>query len=215
MDVGAEPKDWIKWHADYDDPASELSRRLEVVQRHIRSFLEDFEGSPVRVVSMCAGDARDLLGAIAALERRDVTGRLVELNPLLADRARSDARELGLPDLEIATGDAGELAAYQCCVPADLVLVCGVFGNISDDDIQTTIAALPMLAATGATVVWTRGRRKPDITPRIRQWLADAGFAEVAFEPVSDSEASVGVARFRGDPRPLIDRKLFTFIRTG
>jgi hypothetical protein len=35
-----------------------------------------------------------------------------------------------------------------------LVLVCGVFGNISAKDIEGTIARLPQLCADGATVIW-------------------------------------------------------------
>src|SRR6478672_5296442 len=127
--------DWQAWHEGYQSDTP-LRRRLEIVQRHIGDFLDRFTGSPVRVVSMCAGEGRDLLGALDARQRRDITGRLVELDPELAARAQAHATALRLTDLEVRVGDAGETAAYAGAVPADLVLVCGVFGNVSDADIE-------------------------------------------------------------------------------
>jgi hypothetical protein len=88
-------------------------------------------------------------------------------------------------------------------VPADLVLICGVFGNISDDDVRRTVASLPMLCAAGATVVWTRHRNPPDLTPLIREWLAEGGFAEAEFVAPDDVQWSVGVHVLAAAPRPL------------
>ncbi len=67
-------------------------------------------------------------------------------------------------------------------MPADLVLVCGVFGNISAADITATVQALPSFCLPGAHVLWTRHRRPPDATPGIRADFAAAGFTEIAFE---------------------------------
>jgi hypothetical protein len=205
--------DWRAWHADYDKD-SPLRRRLEIVQRQITGVLDGFVGSPLRVISMCAGEGRDILGALSRHRRRDVQGLLVELDPELAGRARRHVTELGLTDLRVEVGDAGRSRAYADAVPADLVLVCGVFGNISDADIERTVRALPELCAAGATVIWTRHRRPPNVTVSIKRWLDESGFEEVSFEPVLDSEASVGVARFLGEPAPLVDRQLFMFNRT-
>lgn len=208
------PIDWQVWHEGYETDTP-LRRRLEIVQRHITAFLDEFSGSPVRVVSMCAGEARDLLGALDAHERRDISGRLVELDPELAGRAAAHASALGLADLEIRVGDAGEAATYAGAVPADLVLACGVFGNISATDIEKTLRALPKFAAPGATVIWTRHRREPDMTVNIRRWLEESGFENTAYDPVpnSDTLGTVGVARFRGPTQPLTEEHLFTFIR--
>ena len=78
--------------------------------------------------------------------------------------------------------------AYEGAVPADLVLVCGVFGNVPPDSIENTVRRLPQLCAPGATVIWTRHRRKPDLTPRIRGWFRAASFVEVSFHaPTANS----------------------------
>ena len=192
-----------------------LRRRLEIVRKHIVDFLADFERSPVRVISMCAGEARDLLGAVASGTRRDISGRLVELNPELAARARRGCEQLGLDGVEVVVGDAGHTRAYAGAVPTDLVLACGVFGNISDADVERTVRALPQFSAPGATVIWTRHRRAPDLTVDIRRWLAEVGFQTVAFDTVPDPErhGSVGVARHLGLAQPLADQQLFTFVR--
>jgi hypothetical protein len=60
------------------------------------------------------------------------------------------------------TGDASLVDQYQDLAPADLLLVCGVFGNISDADIERTIDACGQLCKTGDTVIWTRHRAEPE-----------------------------------------------------
>lgn len=99
--------------------------------------------------------------------------------------------------------DAGDRASYVGAVPADLVLPVRLFGNIGDADVRSTVEALPELCGPGATVIWTRGRRAPDLTPAIRRWLTDTGFVERAFHAPDDALFSVGVHRFTGRSRPL------------
>jgi hypothetical protein len=173
-----------------------LALRLEIVQRCIADTLAASPAGPMRVVSMCAGEARDLLGALDGHPRAaDVRGRLVELDPELAERAWSGAP----PAIEILCGDAGVSDSYAGAVPADLVLVCGVFGNISDDDMRRTITSLPELCAPGAHVVWTRHRRPPDLTPTVRGWFADAGFEEIEFVGPDGFLFGIGVNRLADD----------------
>ena len=115
--------------------------------------------------------------------------------------------------MEFVLGDAGTTTAYSGAVPADLVLACGVFGNITDADVENTVRHLPELCAPHATVIWTRGRFVPDLTPALRRWFQEAGFEELSFERVPGSTASVGVHRLRSAPwryRPGV--RLFTFL---
>lgn len=103
--------------------------------------------------------------------------------------------------------------AYAGAVPADLLLVCGVFGNIADADVERTVTHLPELCAPGATVIWTRGRFAPDLTPTVRSWFTRSGFTEEAFIAVSDSLASVGVHRLERASQPFrAGVRLFTFL---
>lgn len=182
---------WVDWHAAYDQPDSGLSRRLACVQQRIRQALDAAPAGPLRAISLCAGQGRDLLGVLAGHPRRaDVSARLVELDPELAAYARGTAEAAGLTGVEVVTGDASVTTAYDGFVPADLVVACGIFGNISEVDIRHTIELLPTLCARGATVVWTRHREAPDLTPAIRSWFAEAGFEEVAKSAARAQEAA-------------------------
>lgn len=98
-------------------------------------------------------------------------------------------------------------------MPADVVLVCGVFGNVTDDDVHNTVGYLPEVCAAGATVVWTRGRFDPDLTPSIRRWFTDAGFAELEFVSLEGTTAAAGAHRLTASPSAFVaGRRLFTFL---
>ena len=106
---------------------------------------------------MCAEQGRDVIGVLSNQHRvADVKARLVELNSTLVHEARSTAQRLGLTNLQIVTGDASTTSAYAGAVPANIVLVCGIFGNISARDIRRTVRELPHLMAPRGTVIWTR-----------------------------------------------------------
>ena len=209
------PRNWLEWHRPYDDPTSSLSRRLAVVQRLLRDAIDAHPG-PIRLISMCAGQGRDVIPVLAEHPRRDdVAALLVELDPRNADAARAAARLAGLERVTLLCDDAALTDNYAGAAPADIVLACGIFGNISDADIENTIRHLPQLCAANATVLWTRGRFSgTDITPRIRRWFADSGFEELAFEAPADTHYSVGAHRLTIPP-PALQRglKLFTFVR--
>src|SRR5450631_4867626 len=101
-------RDWRAWHDDYDVPGSSLARRLAAVQGRIREALDQAPPGPLRAVSMCAGQGRDLIGVLASHPRgREVTARLVELDPHNAAAARAAAAAAsGLSAVEVVTADA-------------------------------------------------------------------------------------------------------------
>jgi len=213
--------DWEAWHDDYADPASALSARLVVVRSEIRAAFDRRAAAgrpgPLSVLSACSGDGRDILGVLA---ERD--GRLpgpVEVTLLDTDRrnlARAErfCREAGLTGVRLLDRDAGLSNSYLDAAPADLVLMCGVFGNLTDDDVHRLVGFLPALCRPAATLIWTRSRRAPDLTPAIRGWLAEAGFTELSFTAPPEVLGSVGTNRFDGRPVPLTPgQQLFSFTR--
>lgn len=207
-------QDWLAWHERYEDPDSWLAQRLVVVQDRITRALDAAAPGPIRALSMCAGQGRDLLGVLENHPRReDVTAVLVELDPRNADSARQRVRDLGLPGIEVVTGDAALTDNYLAYAPAELVLACGVFGNITKDDIRRTIGYCAALCAPGGTTVWTRHRKAPDLVPQICDWFADRGFElEFVTEP---GDFGVGAHRRRTDaePRPVPPGEtMFTFL---
>jgi hypothetical protein len=207
-------KDWFAWHDDYDVPGSVIAQRLTAVQDQLVAALDGLPPGPVRVLSLCAGQGRDLLSVLAGHPRRDdVLARLVELDPRNAEVARRAAGDAGLSRVEVVVGDAGLSDHYAGVAPAELVLVCGVFGNISDADIHATVVACTQLCATGGTVVWTRHRRAPDVVPRICAWFARNGFELVSLSDRGEP-FGVGAHRLLGRPRPLVTgTRIFTFTR--
>jgi hypothetical protein len=207
--------DWGRWHERYDDPDSALSQRLSVVRRFVANALDSRRlDAALRIVSLCAGDGRDVLAVLAdhpAGERATV--RLVELDPVLAQKARTAAAAAALEQVEVVEADAGSTDALTGAAPADLLLACGVFGNVSDEDVERTIRRSPSLTAEQGVVIWTRHRRPPDLTPRIRTWFAEAGFAELAFESPTE-DVAVGMHELTGRPSPFrAGERLFTFVR--
>jgi hypothetical protein len=207
--------DWDSWHADYGDASSLLSERLRLVQRHIADWLDASAPTPVTVLSSCAGDGRDLLEVLE--DRSDanrVTATLIEADTRNATRATDHIDRLNLSNVEVRCTDAGSGNAYLGAVPADLVLLCGIFGNIADNDVHRTIAATSQLCNQDAVVIWTRHRQDPDLTPRIRKWFREHGFEEEHFDAPDHAIYSVGVHRLVGVPKPLdAEQHLFTFIR--
>ena len=204
--------DWKQWHEQYEQSDSPLARRLRNVQGRIRDVLDHCPPGPLSVVSLCAGQGRDLLGVLPEHPRRDdVRARLVEMDAELCDTAVQAARSAGLANIDVVTGDAALTDSYRGVVPAHLVLLCGVFGNLTDDDIKATIAYTPQLCLPGGSVIWTRHRKSPDRVPLICDAFAEAGF-ELQWLTEPDILQSVGVHRFTGPSQPLEPgARMFTF----
>ena len=209
-----ELRDYLDWHDDYERPGSPLHRRLQVVIRLVRRALDDLPVGQVRVLSLCAGQGADLLGAADGHPRAaDLVGRLVELDPRNVARAREGIAARGL-DLEVVEGDAARTELYEGAVAADLVLVCGIFGNISEADIERTVRFLPKLCAPGAWVLWTRHPRDAELFERLQGWLVDTGLEPVELVVDDEQHWGVGANRLAVEPTPFEPgQHLFTFDR--
>jgi hypothetical protein len=207
-------KDWVAWHLAYEDPESALSRRLECVRGHLASAIDNAPAGQVSLVSLCAGQGHDVLGVLPGHPRRDdVHAVLIEFDSSNAALARRSAEEAGLTQVQVREADAGDVANYADALPADVLLLCGIFGNISDAEIERVVRAAPAMCAPGATVIWTRHRREPDLTPQLRAWFAESGFDELAFDALDTTVMiGVGVNRLsRPASVPLPVGQLFTF----
>ncbi len=201
--------DWHAWHDAYDRPGSTLTQRLAHVRDQIRSALDTLPPGPLSVISVCAGQGRDLIGALDGHPRAgDVQALLVELD----ERNAAIAREHAPAGVTVLTGDAALTDVYAGRAPAHLLLMCGVFGNISDADIKRTIAFCAQLCREDGFVIWTRHREAPDAVPWISREFEEAGFEEIWLsEP--GFFTGVGVHRLR---RPALalqpGERMFTFV---
>ncbi|MEU6717039.1 SAM-dependent methyltransferase [Nonomuraea sp. NPDC046802] len=215
-------RDWQQWHTYYDSPTSSLAQRLNVVRRDIhRALIEapcDADGV-VRLTSICAGEGRDVLPVLAERGNgREVKALLLEIHPALAARAGAQAEELALPGVEVREADAGLIETYLGIPASHVLLVCGVFGNISVDDVRRTIATLPALLAPEGIVIWTRGVQDPAHDPSrdIRDHFAEHGFRELAFTGTEEGEFRVGMHQLAVEPADVRSMspssRMFTFL---
>ncbi|WP_435613182.1 methyltransferase domain-containing protein [Streptomyces sp. bgisy159] len=202
--------DWHEWHQAYDAPGSYLSRRLALVQRRIADALDEAPAGPLTAVSVCAGQGRDLIGVLARHPRGgDVRARLVELDERNVAVARRLAAGAGLEGVEVVAGDAAATDAYADLAPADLVLLCGVLGNITDADVRTTFDHCTRLCRPGGVLVWTRTRH---YDTGVCDWLKERDF-EALWVSGPDVPYGVGAHRYTGPGGPLArGRRMFTFV---
>lgn len=211
--VKLEPVDRQSWHDEYDLPDSPLARRLGVVQERLRLALDACPAGRLRLISLCSGQGRDAIEVLADHPRRDdVRARLVELDPRNTAITQAAVASAGLHQVEVLTADAADTDCYRGMVPADIVLACGIFGNVSDADIARTVGFFPQMCATGATVIWTRHRGAPDMVPLVCTWFEERGFDR---EWLSGPQAGfgLGVHRFTVRPQSLAaEERMFTFV---
>jgi len=199
------PTHWVDWHRAYDEEGSTLQRRLGVVEAELRAALDAMPPGPISLLSLCSGDGRDVLDVLAAHERAaDVRALLVDLDETLLGAGARRAERLGLGGVAVLRADAGVPAPYRAVLPVDVLVFCGILGNVSDEDASRSVAAFSSMLRERGHVLWTRHRRAPDLTVRIRRWLAASGFEERSFVPIEGTLAAVGhhVLAAPADSRP-------------
>lgn len=216
FDSGApDNPDWFEWHRSYRPASgSHLRRRLQVVQDLLGRSLHGRPPGPIVLASLCAGQGDDVFGTLGGHRRADdVDALLIELdsrNTAEIDR-RADAAGCGT--VRSLTADAGSTDVLADVAPVDVLLLCGMLGNITMDDAERTIAAIPMLVRSGGSVVWTRRKMPVDQTPRLRSAFDAAGCVSVEFVSPPDDKFTVGLERFEGPSAPFEPgRRLFDFV---
>ncbi|MEI6329728.1 MAG: class I SAM-dependent methyltransferase family protein [Pseudanabaena sp.] len=211
-------KDWFAWHDLYNSQEL-LQQRLAIVQKYISDSLDAAPAGTIQVVSACSGDGRDLLGVLETHPRaKDVRARLVELDPKLVERGKEAIAKLGLTEqIEFIHGDATLTANFADHVPADIVIVAGIFGNLPNEEVlQKLIRNLAYFAKTGAFAIWTRGHRDGfNYSERVRAIFQENSFSEVDFQFTATGNMAVGRHRFDGQTisEPL-DEHFFEFTGT-
>ena len=124
-------QDWVAWHSGYDDPASPLRTRLDRVTWHLARALDQAPPGPIQLLSLCAGQGRDVLEVLPDHPRRaDVTALLVEADAENAAMARQGAADAGLAAVRVRQADASVVANFADVLPAYVLLLAGIFGNV-------------------------------------------------------------------------------------
>lgn len=140
---------------------------------------------------------------------------LLEIDADNVGYARASASRAGLDQVEIVQVDASHSDPYASFVPAAILLACGIFGNISNADLEATVRKLSMLCADGASVIWTRHWKEPDVIDSIQQWFVESGFHNLSWDALeNERKMGIGVTQLVGRPLPYQPGvKFFTFVR--
>lgn len=207
-------RDWRIWNSEYDDPDSPLSRRLAIVQSWLREALAARGSSQTALISLCSGLGRDVIDVLAENGFSvPVKARLVDNDPECVERCKERIERAALRGVEVLQDDAACIETWLGAVPADIVMACGIFGNVALEDVFHTIDCLPQLCNANAIVLWTRSRRAPDVTTVIRQYFISRRFRELKFEAPKEALFSVGMNMFEGRPlMPNHGERLFSFL---
>jgi hypothetical protein len=207
--------DWAQWH-DLYDVSLPLKERLLAVRAQIAAAAAKVPGTSVHLVSLCAGDGRDVIGTFAAAEaRHDVHATLIASHPALVTRGQAAVEHLGLAGrITFRCADVTHSSTYVDLRPAQIIVLSGVFGNLKARDMPRLIVALPSLCDREASVIWTRNVFDDDAkaTQLIRECFVAADFTEEVVVRTPLGFFAVGTHAFRGVRRPLsVNTTLFAF----
>jgi hypothetical protein len=119
----------------------------------------------------------------------------------------------------VRCADAGIVSVFSDVLPVDVLMLCGVFGNIERATVRHVVEQVPAMVTAGGVVIWTRGGHEPDDPrPEVRRWFVEAGMPEVSFDGPPNSYG-VGVNRVKVSRPHQLDgpdesdgRRLFTFV---
>jgi hypothetical protein len=207
-------RDWVAWHEAYEDPTSSLGRRLAIVKQRLAQVVDEAATAQAQLLSLCAGDGRDVIPVLSSRSGPPIPALLVELDETLATRARDAAAAAGLDEVQVRCGDAGDPKLFEDVLPVGMLLMCGIFGNVEHSAVKKIIDAIPYLLAAGGYVIWTRGGSLPDRRPDVRRWFQDSGLDEISFDGAPDA-FGVGLNRLGSNstagPGTLPDH-LFAFV---
>lgn len=109
----------------------------------------------------------DVIGVLKSHPRKsEVHALLVESDDDNVRVARARIAAAGICGVDVRQADAGNTGTYRDAIPADVLMLCGIFGNVNDEDVLRTVNNASRLCTPQATVLWTNQRRDPDRTDR-------------------------------------------------
>jgi putative methyltransferase len=151
-------RSWKGWPAEAYSEVR-YQQRLEAVQEHLRKNLNEAPAGPLRLISICAGDGRDVIGVLQTHKRRtDVSAWLVELDRESVAAGVRETSIVGLDDIvRFINGDATDYTTYEGIAPANVVLACGVWGHVPAHERASLAGAIAELCKLRGTITWTRG----------------------------------------------------------
>jgi SAM-dependent methyltransferase len=210
------PSEWSGW-PDAAYRQERYQQRLVAVESHLTESLDKAAPGPVRIISLCAGDGRDVVEVLRSHKRKDdVVAWLVELSRQSVALGVERAAQAGLgKNVKFLCGDATDFESYQRLAPADIVLACGVWGHVPASERATLARGLATLCKPGGDLIWTRGvLRGMSCFEQIQSLFGAPAWQRqrVSFTP--DASWGIATARYCGPPLALPKSgRLFHFRR--
>jgi 16S rRNA G966 N2-methylase RsmD len=207
---------WSDWPQEVYQQQS-YQQRLSKVQEHFAECLDNVPRGPVRVLSLCAGDGRDVIGVLNSHPRRtDVSAWLIESNRQCVAICVRQAASVGLQKtVNFVCGDATLCVTYKNIATADIVLICGVWGHVAANQRAQLVAGIASLCKPDAAVIWTRGL-VPNMSrmQEIQSHFAGLAWNKVRVSSTPDQRWAVATYRYSG-PRHQLSKsgRLFRFRR--
>lgn len=194
-------------------------QRLAAVQSHFACALDQVPGDRATVLSMCAGDGRDVIEVLAAHPRRnDTSAWLVELNPKSVALGMQHASSARLESaVTFLNADATDYAIYRSIAPADIVLACGVWGHVPAAERSQLVRAFASLCTPGGCVIGTRGLAKgAGRLADILSLFSSDWWEQVNLTFTPDQQFAVVTHRYRGPVNRLpASGRIFNFARNA
>jgi hypothetical protein len=205
---------WSRWPSQaYDKPR--YQHRLAGVVRHVSLAVAACPTRAIQVTSLCAGDGRDVIGALATHPRcSDVRATLVELNPTSVANGRTRIAATGLGHIvKFIEGDATSYETYRNIPRADVLLVCGVWGHVPEHQRSEMMRAICGLTQIGGTVIWTRGVGKGmERLDEIKALFTPPDWKQIRLDITPDREFVVASYRLVGPTVTLpAEGRIFDF----
>jgi hypothetical protein len=146
---------WNDWHIIYDDKESAPYKRSLLTQQLINNYLISHKKNII-ILSICSGQARDILPAIAGREDKDrITTYLLDIDKDCLEYAQEYACIHDIPNVHTINKDASLKESYDDIPKADLIVICGLFGHLVPEDIATTASFLAHISDNDAHVIWS------------------------------------------------------------
>jgi hypothetical protein len=207
---------WNDWPQEVYQRQS-YQQRLAKVQEHFAECLDNAPRGPVRVLSLCAGDGRDVIGVLSSHPRRfDVTAWLVESNWNSVAIGVRHAASAGLEkSVNFLCGDATLNVTYKNIAPAEIVLLCGVWGHVAANQRALLVDGIASLCKFEGAVIWTRGLvPKMSRLLEIQSHFAGLAWNKVRLSTTPDQKWAIATYRYSGPLHQVSNSgRLFRFQR--
>ena len=177
---------WNDWHIIYNDKESAPYKRSIITQELVNNYL-NIHKKNIIILSICSGQARDILPAIAGREDKDrITTYLLDIDKDCLEYAQEYARIHDIPNVHTINKDASLKESYDDIPKVDLIVICGLFGHLVPEDIATTALFLQTLIEDNATVIWSRNKFFNDHSDNIRNIFWEAKLKKYQYDSFID-----------------------------